>query len=91
MIKLGSPASSRVQDIAQAFGLLVRSHRQAMNLSQDDLALITGVGRRFIIDLERGKPSCQLGRSLLVARELRLNLADILRASRLGAQEQTGG
>jgi DNA-binding XRE family transcriptional regulator len=62
-----------------------------MNLSQDQLALLTGVGRRFIIDLEAGKPSCQLGRSLLVARELRLNMADILPASRVGAREQEPG
>ena len=39
------------------------------------LALATGVGRRFVIDLEAGKPSCQLGRSLLVAKALGLDLA----------------
>jgi transcriptional regulator with XRE-family HTH domain len=85
---ISGPVGSRAQDIAKAFGLLVRSQRQAMNLSQDELALLTGVGRRFIIELEAGKPSCQLGRSLLVARELGLNLADTLRAGRLGAREQ---
>jgi DNA-binding XRE family transcriptional regulator len=38
-----------------------------LNLRQDDLALAVGVGRRFIIDLEAGKPTCQLGKALLVA------------------------
>ena len=40
--------------------------------------LATGVGRRFLIDLEAGKSSCQLGRSLLVAEALGVRSADIL-------------
>ena len=49
-----------------------------MRMRQDQLALATGVGRRFVIDLEAGKPSCQLGRSLLVAKALGLDLANLL-------------
>jgi hypothetical protein len=49
-------------------------------MSQDQLALATGVGRRFLIDLEAGKTSCQLGRSLVVAEALGLRPADILKA-----------
>ena len=45
-------------------------------MTQDQLALITGVGRRFLIDLEAGKTSCQLGRSLLVAQALGLRPTD---------------
>ena len=47
-------------------------------MRQAQLALATGVGRRFVIDLEAGKPSCQLGRSLLIAEALGLKLADFL-------------
>ena len=65
----------RIVGVAHAFGLLVRSRRKAMSMRQDQLALATGVGRRFVIDLEAGKPSCQLGRSLLVAEALGLDLA----------------
>ena len=61
--------------VAHAFGSLVRSRRKALRMRQDQLALATGVGRRFVIDLEAGKPSCQLGRSLLVAEALGLDLA----------------
>jgi hypothetical protein len=43
-------------------------------MRQDQLALATGVGRRFLIELEGGKASCQLGRSLLVAQALGLSL-----------------
>src|SRR3989440_7571576 len=68
----------RLVGVAHAFGSLVRSRRKAMRMRQDQLALATGVGRRFVIDLEAGKPSCQLGRSLLVAEALGLELANIL-------------
>jgi len=70
-----SAVNRRVVGVAQAFGSLVRSRRKAVRMRQDQLALATGVGRRFVIDLEAGKPSCQLGRSLLVAKALGLDLA----------------
>jgi transcriptional regulator with XRE-family HTH domain len=60
--------------VAAAFGALIRSRRKALKMRQDQLALATGVGRRFLIELEAGKPSCQLGRSLLVAQALGISL-----------------
>jgi hypothetical protein len=57
-------------------------------MRQDQLALVTGVGRRFLIDLEAGKSSCQLGRSLLVADVLGLRLADMPTVGGLSATEQ---
>src|SRR5262249_5108707 len=47
----------RAAEIALAFGSLIRSRRKGLNMRQDDLALATGVGRRFLIDLEAGKSS----------------------------------
>jgi transcriptional regulator with XRE-family HTH domain len=57
---------------------MIRGRRKALNMRQDQLALATGVGRRFLIELEAGKPSCQLGRSLLVAEALGFTPADVL-------------
>ncbi len=68
----------RASEAASGFGSLIRSRRKALKMRQDQLALATGVGRRFLIDLEAGKPSCQLGRSLLVAEALGLRAADTL-------------
>jgi len=68
----------RASGTASAFGSMIRGRRKALKLRQDQLALATGVGRRFLIELEAGKPSCQLGRSLLVAEALGLTAADIL-------------
>lgn len=66
---------SRMDDIAHDFGQMVRARRMAMGMKQEDLAMATGVGRRFIIDLESGKPKCYLGYALLVAKALGLSLA----------------
>jgi HTH-type transcriptional regulator / antitoxin HipB len=63
---------------AVRFGRLVRERREALGMRQDDLALATGVGRRFVIDLEAGKPSCQLGKSLVVATAVGVRPFDIL-------------
>jgi transcriptional regulator with XRE-family HTH domain len=71
----------RAAETALGFGLLIRRRRKALNMRQDQLALATGVGRRFLIDLEAGKPSCQLGRSLLVADALGLRVTDLLNSS----------
>lgn len=68
----------RASQVAQTFGSLIRGRRQALAMSQDQLALATGVGRRFLIELEAGKASCHLGRSLVVAEALGLHPADFL-------------
>jgi transcriptional regulator with XRE-family HTH domain len=78
-----SALKRRASDAASAFASLIRTRRKAMKMRQDQLALVTGVGRRFLIDLEAGKSSCQLGRSLLVAEGVGLRLLDILRSGAL--------
>ena len=78
MGKIENVVGRRASEAALAFGSLLRNRRRALKLRQGELALATGVGRRFLIDLEAGKLSCQLGRSLLVAEALGLRPADIL-------------
>jgi transcriptional regulator with XRE-family HTH domain len=73
--------NSRASAAASAFGSLIRSRRKALKMRQAQLALVSGVGRKFIIELEAGKSSCQLGRSLLVAETVGLNFFDTLAAS----------
>ena len=73
-----SSVEQRALATASAFGSLIRRRRKELKIRQSQLALATGVGRRFLIELEAGKPSCQLGRSLLVAQALGFKPADIL-------------
>jgi transcriptional regulator with XRE-family HTH domain len=81
MAKNDSTIDRRALETAAAFGAMIRNRRKALNMRQDQLALATGVGRRFLIELEAGKPSCQIGRSLLVAEALGMRPADILVAA----------
>jgi HTH-type transcriptional regulator/antitoxin HipB len=61
---------------SQDFGAAVARGRRALGLTQRDLALAIGVGERFIVDLEAGKPTAQLGKALAAARAAGLRLVD---------------
>lgn len=71
----------RAGEVTRPFGRLIRSRRKALNMTQDQLALATGVGRRFLIDLEAGKTTCQLGLSLVVAEALGVRASDLPNAA----------
>lgn len=55
-------------------GSLIRSRRKELKVTQKDLALTCGTGLRFIIELEKGKPSCQIGKILQVLNALGLQV-----------------
>ena len=61
-------------DLAKAFGEMVRTNRRKAGLTQAELALISGTGLRFIIDLEAGKASCRLGIALRVGKTLGIEM-----------------
>jgi y4mF family transcriptional regulator len=56
-------------------GHLVRATRKAAGLRQDELAGAAGVGLRFIVELEAGKPTAQLGKVLQVLEALGCSFA----------------
>jgi y4mF family transcriptional regulator len=51
-------------------GDIVRATRKAAGLRQDELAGAAGVGLRFIVDLEAGKLTAQIGKTLQVLQAL---------------------
>jgi y4mF family transcriptional regulator len=67
-------------DSPARFGALVRRRRQVLGLTQRDLALAVNVGERFIVDLEGGKATCQIGKALAVAKGVGIRLADAAEA-----------
>ncbi len=69
-----APADFLDLDSPSALGPLVQTLRQARGLSQAELARQCGVGRRFIYDLERGKPTLRLDKVHAVLRVLGLSL-----------------
>lgn len=63
---------------AAEIGGIVRTTRKEAGLRQDELAGAAGVGLRFIVDLEAGKPTAQIGKTLQVLATLGCSL-DITR------------
>ena len=62
---------------AEDLGRVVRKARKAQKLSQNDLAGMAGTGRRFIVDLEKGKETVQFGKVLRVLATLGVSVAAI--------------
>lgn len=60
---------------AADIGRRVREARRAMGMTQQRFADVAGVGRRFLVELERGKPSLEIGRVLAVCQAAGLRLA----------------
>lgn len=55
-------------------GLLAKTTRKQLGMTQSEIALAAGVGLRFIVDLEAGKETVQLGKALAVLASLGIQL-----------------
>ena len=55
-------------------GDLIRRSRREQGLTQQQLADLAGVGRRYLLELEAGKDRAELGRALLVCAALGIDL-----------------
>jgi y4mF family transcriptional regulator len=67
----GEPVRYSVQEIGQ----MIRESRKRLGVTQKDLALTSGTGLRFVIDLEKGKETCQIGKVLTVLHTLGIGIA----------------
>jgi y4mF family transcriptional regulator len=67
-------------------GNIIRRTRHQLRLNQDELAAAAGVGLRFLIELERGKPTVQLAKTLSVLDALGLTVRITPRQERSDSQ-----
>lgn len=58
----------------EKIGGLVRQVRKEHGLTQEQLAAISGVGVRFVRELEQGKESCHLGKVITVVAMLGMDI-----------------
>ena len=58
----------------EQIGEIVRSSRKGQGVTQKELAMTSGTGLRFIIDLEKGKATCQIGKVLTVLNTLGITM-----------------
>ena len=70
----------------EQLGTAIRMRRKQLKITQKELAMTCGTGLRFIVDLEKGKPTCQVGKTLQVLQALGLAIETTI----LGSNE-TGG
>ncbi len=56
-------------------GAAIRDRRRHLNLDQSDLASQVGVSRKWIIDIEKGKPRAEIGLILRTLEALGLRLS----------------
>jgi HTH-type transcriptional regulator / antitoxin HipB len=58
----------------EQIGSMIRDTRKRLGVTQKDLALTSGTGLRFVIDLEKGKETCQIGKALTILQTLGIKL-----------------
>ena len=55
-------------------GRLIRDTRKKLGVTQKALALTSGTGLRLVIDLEKGKETCEIGKALTILHTLGIKL-----------------
>jgi HTH-type transcriptional regulator / antitoxin HipB len=66
---------SALKYTAQDIGRLIRETRRNLGVTQKALALTSGTGLRFIIELEKGKETAEIGKVLTILQTLGIQLA----------------
>lgn len=59
---------------AKSLGVAIRERRKALKYTQVFLSEFTGLSASFISDLERGKPTAEIEKTLLVINTLGMDL-----------------
>lgn len=65
------------QNFVEALGLAIRIRRQALGVSQEDLAFETGVHRTYLGAIERGERNPSLRNLCRIARALSVPLSEL--------------
>ena len=59
---------------AEAFGKAVRNRRKELHYTQAYLTEMTGISASFLSDLENGKETAELGKSIAIANMLGMDI-----------------
>jgi y4mF family transcriptional regulator len=74
MFPSGNMSAPREISTAAELGATLKATRVERGLRLEDVALAAGVGRRFVGELERGKPTARLEETLRVASALGVSI-----------------
>jgi HTH-type transcriptional regulator/antitoxin HipB len=64
----------KISDPAQ-LGSLIRQVRKGQGITQEDLSALAGVGPRLIGEIERGKPTAEIGKVFQLLASLGLTIS----------------
>ena len=70
MFPYGNILEAALRYTTAQIGELIRDIRKRLGVTQKDLALTSGTGMRFVIDLEKGKETCEIGKALTILHTL---------------------
>lgn len=82
-----------MQDMAfrKALGDVMRARRDALDVSQEELASRAGVHRTYLGSIERGERNVSLQNMLLIAEALRCRLSDLIRDAESTESDRQAG
>lgn len=66
------------QELAQSIGVLIRSTRKQENISQEQLALLTGIDRSYLGRIERGEVSVTVEKLAQIAHVLSVDIKNLI-------------
>jgi transcriptional regulator with XRE-family HTH domain len=69
----------KASDIGVIFGEVLRRHRSAKDISQEELAFLSGVDRTFVSRLERGIRQPSITTVIGIGQALGVSAADLVR------------
>lgn len=69
-----SSPPSLVADFARELGEVIRAERKRQRIGQEELALLAGVSRRLVVQIENGKPTARLDSVLRICNALGIRL-----------------
>ena len=70
-----NPLAKTIVSDAKSLGTFIRERRKQNGMTQRDLSKIAGTGLRFIIDVEKGKTTSQIGKILGLIESLGANFS----------------
>ena len=62
-----------IKNLSDLAEIIVKT-RKAQGLTQKDVAFASNVGIRYIVDLENGKETCEIGKALKIVNMLGIKL-----------------
>ena len=83
MVPLGKTSRPRygIVHTPEELGAVARAHRKRRHLTLEETARVGGTGTRFLSELERGKPTAEIGKALETLALLGLEVAIVPRGS----------